>query len=134
MLPEGAIALRNTIHEQMTRRQRAKRRTTVWIYDDARELGRDRWGRGNHGHPHAEIDSAKGFRNRIGHHHRIWNMDVQARYDDLLTLAGYIDPRLRSWIGDTSRVPATIRRRPLPASSRRANDPTTMRTTGGSVN
>jgi hypothetical protein len=41
------------------------------------------------------------FRNRLAHHERIWNHSPRDRYDDLLTVAGYIDPELRLWISST---------------------------------
>ncbi len=52
------------------------------------------------------------FRNRLAHHERIWNRGPADRYEDLLALAGYIDPTLRSWIVGTSRVPQVLSGRP----------------------
>lgn len=51
-------------------------------------------------------------RNRIGHHHRIWSEDVERRYLDLLDVAGFIDPELRSFIDRRSRVTLMLKRRP----------------------
>lgn len=44
------------------------------------------------------------FRNRLAHHQRIWNRDPAARFDDLLAIAGYIDPTLPAWIASTETV------------------------------
>jgi hypothetical protein len=52
------------------------------------------------------------FRNRLAHHHRVWNQAPEDRYDDLLTLAAYIDPGLPVWIAETSRVPLVLSARP----------------------
>lgn len=56
------------------------------------------------------------LRNRIAHHQRIWNRDLAARYDDLLLVAGFLDPGLPGWIGESSGVPAVL-------SARRARRP-----------
>lgn len=45
------VALRNTIDRQMTSRQFSKNRDGHWIYDDARELGRDGKGTNRHKYP-----------------------------------------------------------------------------------
>lgn len=52
------------------------------------------------------------FRNRLGHHHRVWSEDVQARYNDLLAVASYIDPDLRTFINERSTVPELITTQP----------------------
>ena len=52
------------------------------------------------------------FRNRLGHHHRVWSEDVQARYNDLLAVASYIDPDLRPFINERSTVPELITTQP----------------------
>jgi hypothetical protein len=38
------------------------------------------------------------FRNRLAHHQRIWNHDLEGRRLDLMTVAGYMDPALPAWI------------------------------------
>ena len=48
------------------------------------------------------------FRNRLAHHQRVWSHAPEERYDDLLVLAGYIDPALPAWIAATSKVPQTL--------------------------
>lgn len=174
-LADLEVALRNALDVAMTQRDDARGRTTHWIYDDARELGRDR-GRGGrrHAQPYVDIDTAisrvrrnnkpldpgqviseisfgfwhqlvsrrqmvlwpdlasafphapnrrqstiesrirrlRDLRNRIGHHHRIWALDIDGRYRDLLDLAGYLDPALGTWIAQRSRVPDLLSRRP----------------------
>lgn len=55
----------------------------------------------------------RNLRNRIGHHHRIWTYPYLQRYNQILTLAGYIDPELRDWIAAQSTVPAAIANFPL---------------------
>lgn len=52
------------------------------------------------------------LRNRIGHLHRIWSLDLDARWDDLVTLVGWIDPGLRAWIEKNTDVPAVLTVRP----------------------
>jgi hypothetical protein len=52
------------------------------------------------------------LRNRVAHHQRIWNRDLVARYDDLLRVAGYLDPGLPAWIADGCAVPGVLRARP----------------------
>jgi hypothetical protein len=57
----------------------------------------------------------RSLRNRIGHHHRISSLDLAARWDDLLTLANWIDPALGIWIESKARVPAVLATRPTPS-------------------
>jgi hypothetical protein len=54
----------------------------------------------------------RSFRNRIGHHHRIWSLDVEARYRDILAVAGYLDRDLADLITERSRVAPLLVRRP----------------------
>lgn len=58
------------------------------------------------------VGSLRLFRNRIGHHHRIWSIDVGARQREVIELAGYIDPDLARWIKDSSRVYEVLSRKP----------------------
>lgn len=53
------VALRNTIDRQMSMRHAAQGRDGHWIYDDARELGRDR-GRPprRHSYPYVDVNTA----------------------------------------------------------------------------
>jgi hypothetical protein len=52
------------------------------------------------------------FRNRLAHHQRVWSHAPEERYEDLLILAGYIDPALPAWIAATSKVPQTLSAKP----------------------
>lgn len=52
------------------------------------------------------------FRNRLAHHQRVWNMDLPARYADMLDVIGFIDPDVRDWADRTSRVAAVLATRP----------------------
>lgn len=168
------VALRNTIDRQMSNRHRKLGRGSHWIFDDHRELGRDRHGQNKHAQPFKDVETAKrrvksnrrqlnagqvmseisfgfwhqmvsraqqfvwpdlasGFphapnraqgtihdpisrirdiRNRIGHHHRIWNLDIEEYHFDILAVAGYIEPRLETWIESRSRVPRILGARP----------------------
>lgn len=58
------------------------------------------------------VSSLREFRNRVGHHHRIWALDVSQKYDQIVSLAGYIDPALAAWIEQQSRVREVVARRP----------------------
>ena len=168
------VSLRNTIDRRLSARHSRLGRTGHWIFDDAHELGRDRFGPNKHEYPFADVstaiarvrknrkpidsgqvisevsfgfwhqlvskkqtalwpDLAGGFphapnrsqgtvhepvkrlrdlRNRIGHHHRIWSLDIAGRFEDLSAVAGYIDPDLREWIRATSQVPAVLAAKP----------------------
>jgi len=44
------------------------------------------------------------LRNRIGHHHRIYNLDLVQKHENLLRLATYIDPDFGVWLAGKSRV------------------------------
>ena len=59
------------------------------------------------------ISDLRDLRNRIGHHHRIWPLPCAERHDQLLDVAGYIDPNLRAWIVDTSTASTLIASSPL---------------------
>lgn len=48
------------------------------------------------------------FRNRLAHHQRVWSRSPRERYNDLLTVAGYIDAGLPAWIERTSLVPGLL--------------------------
>jgi hypothetical protein len=52
------------------------------------------------------------FRNRLAHHETIIRRPLAGHYDDMLALAGLIDPDARVWINRVSRVPAVLRDRP----------------------
>jgi len=54
----------------------------------------------------------RSLRNRIGHHHRVGGVNLGGRYNDVLTLAGYVDPDLRDWIDAHSQLVAVLSARP----------------------
>jgi len=53
------------------------------------------------------------FRNRLAHHQRVWSQAPEDRYEDLLTVAGYVDPLLHAWIVNMSNVPQVLSTRPI---------------------
>ncbi|WP_086150517.1 Abi family protein [Cellulosimicrobium sp. KWT-B] len=59
------------------------------------------------------ISDLRDLRNRIGHHHRIWPLACDQLHDQLLDVAGHIDPELRTWIETNSVVPALLAASPL---------------------
>lgn len=61
----------------------------------------------------APIDRLHKFRNRIGHHQRIWAEPLGARHQDMLNVVGYIDPRLANCLSTTSRFHVLHAARPL---------------------
>lgn len=52
------------------------------------------------------------LRNRVAHHEPLLNIDLRARCDDVLTLAGLILPELRSYIAATTSCPKLLAQRP----------------------
>ncbi len=52
------------------------------------------------------------FRNRLAHHETIIRRPISNHYDEMLRLAGLIDPDARAWIESISRVPEILNRRP----------------------
>jgi hypothetical protein len=61
---------------------------------------------------HDPVARLRSFRNRIGHHHRIWSFDIAGRYADMLTVAGYLDTDLATWIDSQSHVTRLLASRP----------------------
>jgi hypothetical protein len=60
------------------------------------------------------------FRNRVAHHDSLLNQDVPSRLEDMLVIAGWIDPPARVWLEDQSDALALARARPavlLPSSN-----------------
>lgn len=52
------------------------------------------------------------FRNRLGHHQRVWSEPLAARYRDMADLLGYMDPSARTWVDRRSRVDSVLSARP----------------------
>jgi hypothetical protein len=52
------------------------------------------------------------FRNRVAHHDSLLDQDVQARLDDMLTIAGWIDPAARAWLAERADALEIVREMP----------------------
>jgi len=52
------------------------------------------------------------FRNRLAHHETIIRRPISSHYDEMLQLAGLIEPDARAWIESVTRVPETLNKRP----------------------
>jgi hypothetical protein len=52
------------------------------------------------------------FRNRLAHHETVIRRPISNHYDEMLRLAGLIDPDARAWIESISRVPEILNKRP----------------------
>ena len=56
--------------------------------------------------------SIKSFRNRISHHHRIWNLDLEVKLNEIYTMSDFINSDLSLWIKNMSRVEHLNERKP----------------------
>ncbi|UFU01850.1 hypothetical protein LQF12_10005 [Ruania suaedae] len=65
----------------------------------------------------ARVTRLRDLRNRVGHHHRIWALDLDRRLADLRDVATFIDPRLWTLLEAGSNLPELLRDRPLPSES-----------------
>jgi hypothetical protein len=52
------------------------------------------------------------LRNRVVHHEPVCTIDLQGRLDDVLAVAGRVDPRVRAFIRATTAVPDLLASRP----------------------
>ncbi len=52
------------------------------------------------------------FRNRVAHHDCLLGQRIGDRADDMVLMAGWIDPDAAAWLGDRSRVHALLAARP----------------------
>lgn len=52
------------------------------------------------------------LRNRLAHHEPLIAEPLGARYVDLLTVVGYVDPALRQWVDGGNSLTATLATRP----------------------
>jgi hypothetical protein len=52
------------------------------------------------------------FRNRLAHHETVIGRPLAGHYNDMLQLAGLIDPDVRVWIDGISRVRTILLSRP----------------------
>jgi hypothetical protein len=58
------------------------------------------------------VQQARWLRNRIGHHHRIWNIDLKSHHIGILRITHMIDPELERWLSSVSGVPELLKHRP----------------------
>jgi hypothetical protein len=52
------------------------------------------------------------FRNRVAHHDSLLDQDVQARLEDILAIAGWIDPAAQEWLADHTDAISVAQRMP----------------------
>lgn len=69
------------------------------------------------------LSEVRSMRNRIGHHHRIYNLDIEQRHENLLLLAHCIDPEFGAWLRSKSRVDEILALRPKPTQSQQNPQP-----------
>ena len=58
------------------------------------------------------VQKARLLRNRIGHHHRIWNLDLENHHLGILRISSMIDPEFGRWVSSVSPVPELLIHRP----------------------
>lgn len=59
------------------------------------------------------LEVLRDFRNRIGHHHRIWNLDLVEKHEEILGFAELLDPEFSIWLSSQSRVANLLALRPI---------------------
>ena len=59
------------------------------------------------------LEVFRDFRNRIGHHHRIWNLDLVEKHEEILGFAELLDPEFSIWLSSQSRVANLLALRPI---------------------
>lgn len=52
------------------------------------------------------------FRNRLAHHDSILQVNVGARFDQMIEIATWIDAEAGTWLAQTSRMPLVLAKRP----------------------
>jgi hypothetical protein len=52
------------------------------------------------------------FRNRVAHHDSLLRQDVPSRLEDMLDIAGWIDPAARAWLEEQNDASALARAKP----------------------
>jgi len=52
------------------------------------------------------------FRNRVAHHDCLLKQDIGQRADDMLKIAGWIDPDAQTWLSERSRIHALLATKP----------------------
>ncbi len=61
---------------------------------------------------YTKLSSLKDLRNRIGHHHRIWSLDLSSMHQDILKISAFLDKDLATWILRKSKVDELLARKP----------------------
>jgi hypothetical protein len=61
------------------------------------------------------VQQARCLRNRIGHHHRIWNLDLENHHLGILRISRMVDPEFERWLSSISPVPELLINRPRAA-------------------
>jgi hypothetical protein len=69
-------------------------------------------GSGNRAEVAALMSKLVPFRNRLAHHETIMGRPIDTHYEEMLTLAGLIDPDARAWIERASQVGEVLGMRP----------------------
>lgn len=59
-----------------------------------------------------KVASMRELRNRIGHHHRIWTLELAEKHRELLEIGRYLDLDLAAWLLSKSRVSELLRNQP----------------------
>lgn len=52
------------------------------------------------------------LRNRVAHHALLLDQDIAGRVDDMLTVAGWVDPAARAWLREVADLEPVLARRP----------------------
>jgi hypothetical protein len=60
----------------------------------------------------APMDSLRKLRNRLAHHDSILGQPVATRYEEMIRIAGYVDPDAAAWLQNVSDVRAILAARP----------------------
>lgn len=66
------------------------------------------------GRLHGSLDEMRRLRNRCAHHEPIFDRNLQADWQTLITITGFFSPTFRTWVESVSRVPAVIAAKPIP--------------------
>jgi hypothetical protein len=124
------VALGNTHDNRLAARHRRRERPGSCLDDPAQELSnragldiagardrvRQKGKRASDGQNDQRVElrilALPRHQDRLAYHQRVWSHAPDERYEDLLALAGYIDPALPGWIAATSRVPQTLSAKP----------------------
>jgi hypothetical protein len=69
-------------------------------------------GTGDRAEVAALMSSLVPFRNRLAHHETIMRRPILGHYEEMLTLAGLIDPAASAWVRSVSRVELLLAERP----------------------